>query len=110
MKLIALRSIRNPQRKIELAGASHPDHIHKGAIFDLGPANEGDFGKQLLAMRKTRAQEAELISALIISGSVGDATDEKVVQAVKDEIAVEERREKNCAAIDRQAKRVFSAA
>jgi len=38
MKLIAKRSFKNPGRKIQLDKPLHPDHVHKGACFEIGGA------------------------------------------------------------------------
>ena len=105
MKLIALKSFRNVAslRLREEDGASkvdgsiHSDHVHKGAVFDVGAA------KDLDGLRKADRPSAEIVAQLFIAGCIGDATDAKTVQAVKDELAAEARKEETAKKADAQS-------
>lgn len=100
MKLIATKDFRNVQAlrlKSDdgdslVKDAIHADHVHKGAVFEIGS------GKDLDALKKIDRPTAEIVAQLIVAGVVADANDAKAVQAVRDEIAVDENRAKNAAA------------
>ena len=105
MKLIAIKDFRNVQLlrlKSDdgdslVKDAIHADHVHKGAVFDIGA------GKDLDALKKSDRPTAELVAQLIVAGVVAEANDEKAVKAVKEEIALEEKRAKNAAAVNLNA-------
>ena len=106
MKFIAKYDIRNvasmrlkdEDGKSTVAGAKHDDHIHKGAAFDIGPE-----AKTLQELSK-KDREAGVLAALLIStGAAVDASDAKAVQAVKDEIAVDEKRAEAAKKLDVQS-------
>lgn len=96
MDLIALRDFRRtPDLKdIEVQGAIHENHIHMGATFSIGTAKE---------LKDLSVRDRQLVAHLAFAKCVGDATDPKVVKAVKEEIAVNERREKNAAKLNAAA-------
>jgi hypothetical protein len=94
MKLIAKQDFRNvaalglkEDGKSTIVGTKHDDHIHKGAVFDIGPVASN---VQELA-KKDRAA-GQVVAMLISTGAVGDANDPTVVQSVKDDIAADEKR------------------
>jgi hypothetical protein len=89
MDLIAKRdfALVKPLRGIlKIADARHPDHVHKGATFSLGTA------KTFQGLREENAALAQTVSVLDYAGCIADATDEKAVKAIKEEIAIEARR------------------
>jgi hypothetical protein len=95
MKLIALKDFRNvPSLELEIKDALHPSHIHKGATFEIGKA---------AALKDCSKTDQQLIAQLIVSSSVGDATDENVVKAVKAEVDADEKREKAAAKLNSAA-------
>ena len=102
MKLIATKDFRNVQAlrlksddgESLVKDAVHADHVHKGAVFDIGSA------KDLEGLRKADRPTAEIVAQLIVAGVVADANDAKAVQAVREELAVEEKRTKNAAALN----------
>ena len=75
MKLIAKRDFRNPQRKLEIKDAIHPDHVHMGARFTIGPKPESTF-------KELRAEDQLLVSQLSAADCISDATDEKIVASI----------------------------
>src|SRR5580704_14578646 len=79
MKLIAIRSFKNPERTLQIKDAVHPDHVHKGATFVIGEKLETPF-------EKLTKQEKLLVQHLTISNCVGDAFDAKVVSEVEREL------------------------
>lgn len=99
MKLIALRDFAKvgDLEAVEIDGLTHPRHIHKGAVFEIGNA------KNLLEMNKTEKANAALVAQLFVSRCIGDATDEKVVKAVKEEIELDKKREANAAKLNEAA-------
>lgn len=104
MKLIALRSFANvpslglleldekgkPVKSL-VDGVKHRDHIHKGAIFEIGK------GDDLKSMAKSERPQAQAIAALIVSGSAGGANNPELVARVKAELAEDSKREANAA-------------
>src|SRR4051812_30609924 len=88
MKLIALKDFAN-NFGLEIEDALHDRHVHKGHVFEIGRANN------LKDLRKEDAGAAFLVAQLSVAGCVGDATDTKVVTAVKEEIALDKKREEN---------------
>jgi hypothetical protein len=95
MKFIATKDFRNvPGLELEIDKALHPSHIHKGALFEIGK------GAELKDCSKT---DQQTIAQLIVAGCVGDATDEKIVKAVKADVALDEKREKAAAAANSAA-------
>lgn len=104
MKLIALRDFRNvAQLRLKdgddsiVKDAVHDDHVHKGAVFEIGKE------QSLEALRKKDLPSAQIVAHLIASGAVGDASDNKLVEKVGTEIAVEKKRLANAAKLDKQA-------
>jgi hypothetical protein len=88
MKLIALRSFRNnTEPRIELDGAKHDNHIHKGAIFSIGIGKDG---KDIVDADKLSKTDERNIGLLQMSGCVGDATDEKLVKKIQAQVAEED--------------------
>jgi hypothetical protein len=88
MQLIALRDFsRTPDLKdVEIKDTIHDKHIHKGALFQIGT---GKILKDVTPVERTQ------IATLVFARCVGDATDPKVVQEVKDEILTDKKREEN---------------
>jgi len=82
MKLIAKRDFRNVGRAIEISNPIHPDHIHKGAQFQIG---KGDSYKSL-----TKAEQL-FVAQLNAADCVGDGSDEKIVAAVKAECVADKK-------------------
>jgi hypothetical protein len=83
MRLIAKRDFRNPERKLEIEDAKHPDHIHKGAIFNIGDAKA--------PFKGLGPSEQKLVTQLNGADCIADATDEKTVAAIMDQVAEEEK-------------------
>ena len=92
MKLIATRSFRNIGQRIEVEGALHPLHIHKGATFEIGQGND------IREIKKHDRDSVELIGRLSLAGCIGDASDATLVDRVESELAEEARREADRAA------------
>lgn len=89
MKLIALKDFRNvPGLELEIKDAQHDNHVHKGATFEIGKYD---------VLKDCSKTDQQTVAQLIVSGCVGDATDEKVVKAVKLEVEADEKREKAAA-------------
>src|SRR6266478_5767812 len=84
MRFVAVRDFRN-NCGLEIKGALHPDHVHKGAVFSIGSAS----GFELL----TQSQRS-LVSQLRSAGCICDADDTERVKFVRAEVATEQRREK----------------
>ena len=110
MKLIAKRSFRNvaslrlkDDGKSVVDGSTHDDHIHKGAIFSIGDDKFKLNNDDLFKLRKSDSAAAEVVSLLVHSDCIGDATDAKVVEAVKLSIAEDEKREANAKKLDQAA-------
>jgi hypothetical protein len=82
MKLLATRSFANPKRQLQIENAQHPDHVHKGAIFDIG----GD-----VPIKKMRREDAELIGRLSLAKCVAEPSPENIAK-VEAELAVERKR------------------
>jgi hypothetical protein len=83
MLLIAKRSFRNPGRVLEIENHQHPDHVHKGAIFSIGT--------EKATFKELSPQDKTLVLQLNAAQCVADATDKKVLEAVKAEVEEEER-------------------
>ena len=65
MKLVAASNFRNTvPAKIEIEGALHPLHVHKGARFTIG----GD-----MPFEKLTASDRQLVAGLNIAGRIVDA-------------------------------------
>lgn len=101
MKLIALKDFRNvPALRLTDDGKStvdkavHDEHIHKGAVFDIGA------GKTLDELRKSDRPTAEIVAQLVVAGCVGEANDAKVVAAVKEDLAQDSRRQATAEKLD----------
>lgn len=84
MKFIGIRDFRN-NCGLEIEDALDPDHVHKGAVFSIGL----DLPFELLT-----PSEQKLVSDLRREGCICDADDIERVRAVRDEIAVEQKRER----------------
>lgn len=79
MKLIATSDFRNPQPgKITVAGAIHPQHIHKGARFQIG----GD-----APMDKLNPEDLRLVTLLNGAGRIVEPSQLEQVAKVDAEIA-----------------------
>jgi hypothetical protein len=78
MKVIAKRSFRNVQNKLD----GLPLHVAKGTVFTIGDTAETPF-------EKLPAEMKQLVALLNFSGALGDANDPKVVAAIKAEVAAE---------------------
>ena len=104
MQLIATRAFyRVPAFEcIEIKGAVHPKHIHKGARFTLGDFAAGDIAK------KPASDEKKIAAMLIATGCAVEATPENVAK-VEAEVAAEARREANAEARDAKAVQAFIA-
>ncbi len=96
MKLIALKDFRN-NADLEVDGQKHVHHVHKGARFSIGRADE---------LKDLSAAERMLVAQLTVSGCVGDPTGEageKLCKKVDAEVKQDKVREENAAKLDRQA-------
>ncbi len=83
MKLIALKDFRNvPGLELKIADAEHDNHVHKGAIFDIGN------GKTLKDCSKA---DQVTVAQLTVAGCVGDGTDAKLIKAIEEEVAADEK-------------------
>ncbi len=96
MNLIALRDFRNVAHlklkkagKSTVTGAVHDDHIHRGATFAIGDE------KDLASLNKADPATAAVVAQLIVAKCVGDADDEKVVAAVKEQVELDKKREES---------------
>jgi len=96
MKLIALKDFAN-NFGLEVEDPLHERHVHAGAIFDIGQ------GKTLEELRKKEVPAAMLVAQLTVAGCVGDATDEKVVKAVKESVAQDRKREETAKKLQQAA-------
>lgn len=124
MKLIATRPFRNVaslglkeerdgKMVSTIEGSQHDDHVHKGAIFSIGPENltlngsdteNGKVVSHLQKLNKVNPQAAYNISLLVHAGCIADATDKKAVEKVKLSIEEDASRESNAKKLDaRQA-------
>lgn len=114
MKLIALKSFRNVatlrlkedkdgKQVSTIDSALHDDHIHKGAIFSIGADNLKLTAADLHKLAKQDASAANAVSLLVHAECVGDATDTKVVEAVKASVKEDETRESNAKKLDQSA-------
>lgn len=97
MQFIALRDFyRTPDlADLDIKDKINDRHIHKGAIFEIGT------GKK--ALKDLSKPDQVIVATLALAKCVGDATDAKLVQAVKDEIALDKRREENAKKLNDQA-------
>lgn len=103
MKLIALRDFSNVKSlkgyiKIPASEKVHDNHVHKGFTFEIGTK---DSPKEM--QESGELNEAIAAAHLIYAGCAGDATDEKIVKRVKDEITVDKKREATAAKLDEEA-------
>lgn len=89
MQLIAIRNFRNPGRALEIEEPVAPDHVHKGAIFEIGGKAPFD---------KLNRTDKELVVQLNAAQCIADATDEKIVKAVRAELEEESKAAKAKAA------------
>ena len=96
MKLIALKDFRN-NFKLEVDDAVHPDVVHKGYEFEVGKA------KDLAGLRKEDAEAAFLVAQLTVARCVGDGSDSKVIEAVKEDILQDKKREANAKKLQQAA-------
>jgi hypothetical protein len=78
MDLIATRSFRNVPFKdfgrITVPNALHDDHVHKGAIFEIGTA------ETLKGLAKEDQKAAELTARLLMAKCVEPATPETIAR------------------------------
>lgn len=82
MKLIAIRSFKNPQRVLTIKNALHPDHVHMGARFDIG----GDVPRE-----KLKKDERALIDQLAIACCISEQTPE-VCKKVDEQVRLAQER------------------
>jgi len=93
MKLIATAPFRNNlDPRIEIEGALHPDHIHRGAVFIIG---RDKAGKSIDDEEQLSKIDANNIRLLTLAKCIGSANDEKLVKQVAAEVAEEKAREAN---------------
>lgn len=101
MKLIALRDFRNVQSlglkddagNSKIDRASHPDHVHKGAMFEIGAGDGPLDAEGILKLAKSNAAAAQALASLVVAGCVGDGTNARLVADVKAEVAAESKRD-----------------
>ncbi|MGD0258967.1 MAG: hypothetical protein ABSD29_03990 [Verrucomicrobiota bacterium] len=74
MKFIATHSFRNVGGKIKVENALHPEHIHKGAIFEIGTE------PTLKALAKADHKNGELAARLLMALCVVEATVENIAK------------------------------
>ena len=99
MKLLALRDTYNVQSlglkdengKTTVDGAPNDNHIHKGAVFEMGRA------PTLEAMRKNDLATFQKISLLMMSGAVAAADNEAAQALVKTSLAEDASRARTAA-------------
>ncbi len=75
----------------------HPNHIPKGATFEIGDPKITD-------LKKLPRDDRELVARLLFSHSIADGNDPKVVAAVQEEIEIEQRSQASTAALDKKLK------
>lgn len=99
MKLIALRDFAKvgPLKDLQIETPTHPGQIDKGTIFEIGKA------KTLPELVKANAAEGQLVATLVLAKSVGDGNDAEVVKAVREEIAIEKKRQETAAKLNEAA-------
>lgn len=102
MKLIAKRDFRNTGRAIEIEGALHPDHIHKGAMFIVGKDENTPY-------KDLSKQDKEFVGLLNIADCVGDGNDEKIVKLVMAEVEADKKAEAGRKALADRALAHFTA-
>jgi hypothetical protein len=85
MKFIATHGFRNVAEKIKVENAQHPEHVHKGAIFEIGTA------ETLKGLAKEDQKAAELAARLLMAKCVEPATPEAIAR-VQAELAHEQNR------------------
>jgi len=83
MELLAIRSFKNPQRALVIENALHPDHVHKGATFEIG-------GKA--PFEQLTGDDKKLVGLLNHANCVGLPTPANIAQ-VAAEVAEEAARE-----------------
>ena len=100
MNLIALKDFRNVRTlKLSITGAKHPDHVHKGARFKLGPETSNNTIEELNAADDVIAQSA----AKLIAAGVAAPADDKTIAAVEKEIEQDAKREEQAAKLNEKA-------
>ena len=85
MEFIATCSFRNVGGKIKIENALNPEHVHKGAIFDIGTA------ETLKGLAKEDQKTAELAARLIMAKCAEPATPETIAR-VEAELEQERKR------------------
>ena len=110
MKLIATRSFRNvpslrlkEDGKTTISDAKHNDHIHRGAVFEIGDTNLKLNNADLQKLRKSDSAAAEVVALLVHAEAVADANDPEAVAKVKAAIEEDNRRAANAAKLDQTA-------
>ena len=88
-----------PDAKTRIVPLFHPNHIHRGGIFELGKWSDE---KELQAAKNTEPLKI-LIAELRLTGCMSDASDAQCVERIEREIAVDVKREANRAALNKQA-------
>lgn len=79
MKLVSTSNFRNPQPgKITVAGALHPQHIHKGARFEIG----GD-----APFDKVEPDDKRLVTLLNTAGRIVEASQVELVAQIDAEVS-----------------------
>lgn len=88
MNLIALRNFRN-NHELEIEGAIHEKHVHKGAIFSVGGKKE---------FKDLTKAEQRIVIELNQSECIGDANNTTLVKRIEAEVKAEKAAEAKAAA------------
>ncbi len=84
MKLVATSDFRNQAPdKISVAGALHPQHIHKGARFSIGDEKP---------LEKLTPEEKRLVVELNCAGRIVEPSQVELVAKIDAEVATESRK------------------
>lgn len=96
MKLIALKDFARVQslEDVKIENSLHGKIIHKGAEFEIGTAK---------TIKELAVADRLIVAQLMVSGSAGDATDKELVKAVKEDVAIDKKREENAAKLNANA-------
>jgi hypothetical protein len=104
MDLIAIKPFaRNGDLKLYIpeTDLDHPGHVPTGTRFSVG--EEKDMTKLNTKDVKLTASEKVLIASLLVTGSVGDANDPKVVKSVQDLLDADKARAQSDATLNSRA-------
>jgi hypothetical protein len=86
MKLIATRDFRNVGHRIQVENVQHPDHVPRGATFELGAAAD------LKALKK-EDRELGYFAAMLVMSGVADAPTPEIIARIEAENEVARKRE-----------------